>query len=67
MTKSKAKPAEKTKYCATNLPLEVYETIRAHAEVFGRSISKEMLFLIRDGIAHREEREFEFFQPKKGK
>lgn len=66
MPKKPDKNAEKTEhYCGTNLPEDVYEDLKMQAKVYGRSISKEIMVLVRDGIAARNKAEFEFTKPKK--
>lgn len=56
-------------YCGTNLPPDLYETVVVHADIFGRSISKEILFMVREAIQHRTGPGgmMEFAQPKKKK
>jgi hypothetical protein len=49
----------------TRLPPDLMEQISMHAEIYGRSISTEIRFLLVDGLASRKE--FEFAKPKREK
>lgn len=57
----------KDQFCGTRLPPELYDKVAEHAGIFGRSISKEIMVLVRDGIAAREKEQFLFSKPKKKK
>lgn len=47
------KNKEKTHYCGTLLPLSLYRELQHSAAMSGRSISREIMVLIRDGIENK--------------
>ena len=55
-----------SQFFGVHIPNEIAETLKEHAEIFGRSISAEIRVLVRDGLLARKS-QMEFARPKRKK